>query len=202
VKRFTLPVGVLLLFGLIAFEAFNFATTRGALEYFIPGKFMNAGMATILAIAACCSDFGGLARMFTPEKGKDEPLVIYFLIVGWLLTSAINAFMTWFYVLMGVRGIQGVPLFSRDQIIQVIPVIIAVFVWLVRILIVGAVAMAGEQVLWGKRGAPRISIPRPVTGRQSKPALQGQLFGTNGGHSWKTSLQKSSAPSSDSFSSL
>lgn len=61
----------LLALALLAFEIFNFDTTRYALTSFLGEiRFLSIGWATILAIAFCAIDFAGLVRVFTPETGK------------------------------------------------------------------------------------------------------------------------------------
>ena len=66
--------GAMILGALLAFEVFNFSTTQYALHDML-GDLSFAGMkwSTILAIAFCGIDFAGIARIFTPEQGRDEP---------------------------------------------------------------------------------------------------------------------------------
>ena len=66
---------VVMIFGaLIAFEIFNYSTTDHALSDLL-GNLTFAGIpwSTVLAMAFCGIDFAGIARLFTPETGADEP---------------------------------------------------------------------------------------------------------------------------------
>ena len=67
--------GIILVLALVGFEVFNFSTTRFAL-YDLWGSLGIAGIsyATIFAIVFCAIDFGGIARIFTPE-GSDTSSV-------------------------------------------------------------------------------------------------------------------------------
>ena len=66
--------GMMIIGALLAFEIFNFSTTQFALADVL-GNLSFAGMrwATVLAIAFCGIDVAGIARIFTPEQGADEP---------------------------------------------------------------------------------------------------------------------------------
>lgn len=66
--------GGILIGALLAFEVFNYSTTDFALRDIL-GELKFAGLrwATILSIAFCGIDFAGIARLFTPEKGGNEP---------------------------------------------------------------------------------------------------------------------------------
>ena len=70
--------GSILFTALMAFEVFNFSTTQFALLDML-GDLKFAGMrwATVLAVAFCGIDFAGIARIFTPEQGRDEPAEVY-----------------------------------------------------------------------------------------------------------------------------
>ncbi|MEZ4641614.1 MAG: hypothetical protein R3E31_02555 [Chloroflexota bacterium] len=75
-------VGILLV-GLLAFEMFNFDTTRFALEQLMSGRrFLGMAWGTVLALAFGSIDFAGLARILTPaETMAEEPREV------WLLTG-------------------------------------------------------------------------------------------------------------------
>ena len=58
--------------------------------------------ATILAIAFCGIDFAGIARLFTPEQGADEPKEVWYLFGAWLLAATMNAMLTWWGVAIAI----------------------------------------------------------------------------------------------------
>lgn len=164
-------VGLILVLALIAFEIFNFDTTRFALESILGGvSFMGMTWATILAVAFCAIDFAGLARMFTPERGKDEPKAVWYLMGAWFLGATMNAAMTWWAVSLTLLSHDfGNEVLSREQLLQFVPIFVAALVLLTRILFIGALSVAGEHV-----------FDRPATGRsrvqtaRPQPILQQQ----------------------------
>lgn len=84
--------GMLIIAALLAFEAFNYSTTEFALTDLLGNmKFASIRWATILAIAFCGIDFAGIARLFTPEQGADEPTEVWYLFGAWLLAATMNA---------------------------------------------------------------------------------------------------------------
>jgi hypothetical protein len=141
-------VGLILITALIAFEIFNFDTTRFALESLLGDiNFMGMTWATILAVAFCAIDFAGLARMFTPERGKDEPKAVWYLMGAWFLGATMNAVMTWWAVSLTLLSHDfGNEVLSREQLLQFVPIFVAALVLLTRILFIGALSVAGEHV--------------------------------------------------------
>ena len=66
--------GLIILGALLAFEVFNYSSTLFALSDILGDlAFGPLRWATILAFAFCGIDFAGIARIFTPEQGRDEP---------------------------------------------------------------------------------------------------------------------------------
>ncbi|KAA0259836.1 MAG: hypothetical protein EDM79_19150, partial [Chloroflexi bacterium] len=133
--------GAMIIGALLAFEIFNFSTTQYALHDML-GDLTFAGMkwSTILAIAFCGIDFAGIARIFTPEQGRDEPAEVYYLFGAWLLAAGFNATLTWWGVSVAIANngnIQGTAAMSSATITKVVPIFVAAMVWLVRLLIIG-----------------------------------------------------------------
>lgn len=198
-------VGTILMVSLLAFEIFNFDTTRYALRDLLGDvRFLGLQWAGILAIAFCSIDFAGLVRIFTPQKGKDEPKEVWYLMGAWLLGATMNATMTWWAVSLTLLNHDfGNEVLSREQLLQVVPIFVAILVWLTRILFIGAFTVAGEHIFdfsnsyqsdqpgAGGRVIPatqpvRSSSPRPTT-RRARPNRTNQ----------STSSQRpSSAPTS------
>src|SRR3972149_724916 len=141
--------GSILLCALLAFELFNFSTTSFALRDML-GDLTFAGLrwATILAIAFCSIDFAGIARLFTPEQGRDEPAEVWYLFGAWLLAASFNAILTWWGVSVAVvnHNAAGGVLVSQATLTRIVPVFVAVMVWLVRVLIIGTFSIAGERL--------------------------------------------------------
>ncbi len=167
-------VGGILVLALIAFEMFNFDTTRYALENLLGGvSFLGISWAVILAIAFCAIDFAGLARIFTAEQGKDEPKEVWYLAGAWFLGATMNAIMTWWAVsLVLLNHSFGNEILNRQQLLEYVPIFVAVLVWLTRILFIGAFAAAGDKMFRENRASKqqqpaasqaRSQRPRPTT---------------------------------------
>ncbi len=144
-----LAISLILAVALIAFEIFNFDTTKYALTDLL-GDVSFAGIkwAAILAIAFCGIDFAGLLRVFTPEVDGGTPKDVSYLMAAWLLGATMNAVMTWYAVSLTLLTHDiGNEVISREQLLRVVPIFVAVLVWLTRILFIGALSMANER-LW------------------------------------------------------
>lgn len=141
---------VLMIFGaLVAFEAFNFGTTEFALHDLLGDlQFMGTRWATILAVAFCGMDFAGIARLFTPESGAQEPLEVWYLLGAWFLAATMNAMLTWWAVSLALIGHQGLgnEVVGREALLSGVPIFVAALVWLIRVLIIGTFTLAGERM--------------------------------------------------------
>lgn len=175
-----LVIGIILLTALIAFELFNFDTTRYALNSLLGNvSFLGIGWATILAIAFCSIDFAGLARLFTPERGGEEPKEVWFLMGAWLLGATMNAVMTWWAVSLTLLDHPlGNEIMTREQLLQIVPIFVAVLVWLTRILFIGSLTVAGEHMFATDEAQATarptaVSPAKPTTKPTSKPNRSG-----------------------------
>ena len=142
--------GIMIIGALLSFEVFNFSTTQFALHDML-GDLTFVGMrwATILAIAFCGIDFAGIARIFTPEQGRDEPAEVYYLFGAWLLAAGFNATLTWWGVSVAVSNnasLQSSAVLSGESLLKVVPIFVAGMVWLVRVLIIGTFSLAGDRL--------------------------------------------------------
>jgi hypothetical protein len=181
----------IILTALVAFEMFNYSTTDYALSDLLGGlKFIGIPWATILAVAFCGIDFAGVARLFTPQQGADEPKEVWYLFGGWLLAATMNAILTWWGISMAIisHNVQSIAIMDANILTKVIPVFVAIMVWLVRILIIGSLAMAGDRLLHGsgssgprpvaQRGSytnhSRTSMPNPISAAPAAPRPAGQ----------------------------
>ncbi|GAB4398902.1 MAG: hypothetical protein OHK0052_22120 [Anaerolineales bacterium] len=160
--------GVLIIGALLAFEVFNFSTTEFALSDLL-GELNFAGIrwATILAVAFCGIDFAGIARLFTPEQGADEPMEVWYLFGAWLLAAAMNAMLTWWGVSIAIlnHDTLGNAVVARETLLKVVPVFVALMVWLIRVLIIGTFSVAGDR-LFSQADAHEVKT------RRAQPAAQ------------------------------
>jgi hypothetical protein len=182
-------IGLLFVVALLAFELFNFDTTQYALENLLgPVSFAGLRWATVLAIAFCAIDFAGLVRFFLPEEqGKETPVEVWYLMGAWLLGATMNALMTWWAVSLTLLDHDlGNEVLSRQQLLEVVPIFVAVLVWLTRILFIGAFTVAGGYLFDAGRVRPaqhaarsRQALARPQhqplnrTAPTPRPALSG-----------------------------
>lgn len=156
--------GVLIVAALLAFEVFNYSTTDYALSDLL-GDLRFAGMkwATILAIAFCGIDFAGIARLFTPEEGPQESNEVWYLFGAWMLAATMNAMLTWWGVSLAILNHEtlGNAVVARETLLQVVPVFVAIMVWLIRVLIIGTFSVAGERLFTQSnvRVVPRPNFP-------------------------------------------
>jgi hypothetical protein len=152
-----LVIGVVLVVALLAFEVFNFDTTRYALRDLLGNvTFLRLEWASILAIAFCSIDFAGLVRLFTADRGREIPKEVWYLMGAWLLGATMNAMMTWWAITLTLLNHNfGNEVLSRDQLLYSVPIFVAVLVWLTRILFIGAFTVAGDRILdWRDEGEP------------------------------------------------
>lgn len=163
--------GSILISALLAFEVFNFGTTAFALRDVL-GDLTFAGMrwATVLAIAFCGIDFAGIARIFTPEQGRDEPAEVYYLFGAWVLAAAFNATLTWWGVSVAIinHNAAGDILVGREAVVKIVPILVAAMVWLVRVLIIGTFSIAGDR-LFTLADARSSYRNQPAQSSQSRP---------------------------------
>jgi len=140
--------GLLLVSALIAFEIFNYSTTDFALTDLLGDlRFWGVRWSTILAVAFCGIDFAGIARLFTPEDSQEESREIWYLFGAWLLAATMNALLTWWGLSIAILNHEtlGNAVIARQTLLQVVPIFVALMVWLLRVLIIGLFSVAGER---------------------------------------------------------
>lgn len=143
--------GWILVTALVAFEGFNFGTNEFSFHsIFGETKIWGIRWSIILAIAFSGMDFGGIARIFTPEEGTDEPAGVWFLFGAWLLAALFNAILTWWGLSVAIATNNHVasipPGFAASFVTNGVPIFIAGMVFLVRLLIIGTFSKAGERL--------------------------------------------------------
>lgn len=166
--------GLMIVGALFAFEIFNFSTTEFALRDVLGDlAFAGVGWSVVLAIAFCAMDFAGIARIFTPERGRDEPAEVWYLFGAWLLAAGFNATLTWWGVSVAIarQSTTSTSLLGTEGLMQIVPVFVAAMVWLIRVLIIGTFSMAGDRLF--STGSPSDRSqrsPGPVATRAHVPS--------------------------------
>jgi hypothetical protein len=168
--------GGMILGALLAFEIFNFSTTQFALLDVL-GELKFAGMrwATILAVAFCGIDFAGIARIFTPEQGRDEPAEVWYLFGAWLLAAMMNAALTWWGVSVAIvthTSASGDAVISGTTMTKVVPVFVAAMILLIRVLLIGTFSIAGDRLFTTDERRAYNNAPRPAQQQTYRPASQ------------------------------
>jgi len=141
--------GGIILSALLAFEVFNYSSTAFALHDILGDlSFGPLSWATILAVAFCGIDFAGIARIFTPEQGRDEPAEVWYLFAAWLLAAGFNATLTWWGVSVAIlkHNAEGGVLLGQTTMTNIVPVFVAGMVLLIRVLLINTFSIAGDRI--------------------------------------------------------
>lgn len=171
--------GGILLVALVAFEIFNYSTTAFALNDLLGAdlRFLGVPWATILAIAFCGIDFAGIARLFTPQEGPDQVAETWYLFGAWLLAAAMNATLTWWGVAVAVRSHPELSsvVIPQNTLFVVVPIFVALMVWLIRVLIIGTFSLGGERMFSVAEDHPSmlsVALQGRLPTRNVRPAYQ------------------------------
>jgi hypothetical protein len=186
----------MILGALVAFEMFNYSTTDHALQDLLGGlQFGGMRWSTILALAFCGIDFAGIARLFTPEQGMDEPKEVWYLFGAWLLAATMNAVLTWWGVSMAITNhqVQSASVIDPKIISSVVPVFVAIMVWVIRILIIGTLSMAMDRMLHNGVRRSRPMGTRPMGAQPGMPVRQ---VNPNPGINTSRVMPRAAAPAS------
>jgi hypothetical protein len=172
--------GIIILSALFAFETFNYSTTEYALTDLLGSlRFAGIHWSTILSIAFCGIDFAGIARLFTPGQGSasSDPHETWYLFGAWFLAATMNAMLTWWGVSLAVIGHKtlGNAMIGETTLLKVVPIFVALMVWLIRILIIGTFSVAGDHLF--SQGRPS-SVP---SNKAYRPAFQYKPMPLNSG---------------------
>jgi len=152
---------------LISFEIFNYSTTDYALRDLLGSVgFGGLRWSTILALAFCGMDFAGIARIFSPDNDdSDEGSEGWLLLGAWLLAAAMNASLTWWAVSIAIYNhpVESVLVVDPIKIVTIVPIFVAIMVWVIRILIIGSLTNAVNRLQATKK---KPANPQPIA---SKP---------------------------------
>ena len=186
-----LAFGTIIIAALLAFEIFNYSTTDYALSDLLGDlRFAGVRWSTILALAFCGIDFAGIARLFTPEEGAEEPTEVWYLFGAWLLAATMNAMLTWWGISLAILNHQslGDTVIARETMLRAVPIFVAILVWLIRVLIIGTFSVAGDRIF--------SQTDRRVTTRRESPvrSLNNRPSPANTSPSPRPSVTSTSAP--------
>ncbi len=170
--------GLIILGALAAFEVFNYSSTLFALRDILGDlSFGPLRWATILAFAFCGIDFASIARIFTPEQGRDEPAEVWYLFAAWFLAAIFNATLTWWGVSVAIlrHNAAGGVLLGQAAMTKFVPIFVAAMVLVIRVLLINTFSVAGERIF--SNATDRVpqyqrqpSYPVPVRTPNDSPA--------------------------------
>jgi hypothetical protein len=189
--------GMLIISALLAFEIFNYSTTDFAMTDLLGDlRFAGIRWATILAIAFCGIDFAGIARLFTPEEGANEPAEVWYLFGAWLLAATMNAMLTWWGVSIAIlnHNTLGNAVIPRETLVKTVPVFVAVIVWLIRVLIIGTFSVAGERLFTEDKTRVRNKAIRRKTISPSRAAASYTAAAHKASPSFNPATRQSTRP--------
>jgi hypothetical protein len=178
---------------MISFEIFNYSTTAFSLRDLL-GNLSFAGVpwSTFLALAFCGIDFAGIARLISPENRKVEMKDSWYLFGAWMVAATANASLTWWGVAVAINNhnLQSSVIINTDTLTKVIPIFVAILVWVLRILIIGSLSSALEKLFAKNESAARNTEqaamgfksayhPNPVNKRTNAPVTMTRIVGTS-----------------------
>ncbi len=160
----------IIILSMVAFEAFNYGTTAYALRDLLGDlRFAGFQWATLMALAFCALDFAGIATLITQE-GRKKDHQSWYLFGAWLIAGTFNAALTWWGVSIAIsnHATASAAIVSTQSLTTIVPVFVAVMVWITRILIIGSLSSALER----NSQTSRVARPSQNNGqlRRSTPA--------------------------------
>lgn len=161
----------MLAFAWLGFEIANYMTTELAITDLlgVPASLWGLKWSDLIAISFSLVDFAGIAAVFTPEKGKNEPKEIVYLFIGWLIAASMNAVLTWWAVAMQIEATGVKHTFvDMNKVVVYGPIFIAVLVLIVRIALIGTIITTVDQIFNPRdksEKTPRRKASKPKTSR-------------------------------------
>lgn len=139
---------LIIVLALVAFEAFNYSTTAYALRDLLGDlRFAGIQWATLMALAFCGLDFAGIARLITQKGKSDDRNESWYLFSAWLIAAAFNATLTWWGVTIAINNhsLTSSLVANTQTLTTIVPVLVAVMVWVIRVLIIGSLTSTLEH---------------------------------------------------------
>lgn len=150
--------GGIIILAMFAFEAFNYSTTAYALRDLLGDlRFAEIQWATLMALAFCGLDFAGIATLINQKGRQENQKESWYLFGAWLIAGTFNAALTWWGVSIAIanHSLSSTAVMSINTLTRIVPIFVAILVWVVRILIIGSLTTALERVNQAKTSADR-----------------------------------------------
>lgn len=160
-------LGGLIIGGMLFFEGSNYISTNVALVDILGGMALfGIRWSTMLSLAFCFVDFAGIARIFTPEQGREEPTWVWYLFAAWFMAAAFDALLTWWSVNVAIYNSQSRYIATVPALRTIFPIGVALGELAIRISLINVVASTGERIfsMARRQSSPRASntIQRPA----------------------------------------
>ncbi len=149
VRSNSLYMAVIIL-ALAAFELFNFSTTDFALRDILGNQGSGTlAWSTILSLAFCGMGIAGIAKILASPQEDAGNRSSWYLLGAWVLAAAMNAGLTWWGISVTIynQPAHAVMIIDPMTYVTVVPVIVAVMVWVIRVLIIGTLVTSFDLVL-------------------------------------------------------
>lgn len=158
---------------LAAFEIFNFSVTNFALRDIL-GDY-GTGMLSwsmILSLAFCGMDISGIASILSANDAEADKSGWY-LLGAWVLAAAMNAGLTWWGISTAIynQPAHDVLLIDPMTYVTLVPVLVAVMVWVIRVLIIGSLVSSLGALNGNKRAAKRKPFGFPTENQTTPPGF-------------------------------
>ena len=164
--------GFVIILAMISFEAFNYGTTAYALRDLLGDlRFAGFQWATLMALAFCGIDFAGIARLITQKGREGDRHETWYLFGAWLIAATFNAALTWWGVAIAISNhtTASAAIINSRTLITVVPLFVAVLVWIIRILIIGSLSSTLERIS-PESSRPQARKPQVTLHRTSTPS--------------------------------
>jgi hypothetical protein len=119
----------------------------------------------ILSLAFCGMDIAGIAKILASPKEDTGNKSSWYLLGAWVLAAAMNAGLTWWGVSVAIynQPAHAVMIIDPMTYVTVVPVFVAVMVWVIRVLIIGILVTSFNLA--------------PKGNRQQREPVQKKVFG-------------------------
>lgn len=142
---------------LLLFERVNYITTYESLA----AAFGKGDWVVVLSLAVVITDIAALARIFTPQTGRDEPRIVKVLLGIWFAVSFFDMFLSWYFAMLRMESTQvQAPTVLSDVAIYIMPVIVAVLIWGIQFGLLYTFGMLLDRAIHGRvRGLVSVTQP-------------------------------------------
>ena len=140
---------LVLIASLGAFEYFSFSTTSFALRDMM--GIQGSGplsWSMVLSLAFCAVDITGITCLLRNDlQSESHSRRGWYILGAWVVAAAMNTGLTWWGVSVAVFNtpVENALFIDPMIFVKAVPVIVAVMVWVIRVLIIGALVSSFDS---------------------------------------------------------